>query len=432
MNVIASIPEWLTKPAAIPEPRLPAWLIESRKLHWNAFLQNGLPTRKDERWKYTDLSFLANQHFTTAKRIDEARFRNAVNQHRLQHGESILLVFVNGYFMPELSDMAKLPANVIACQIGDALAQHSALIESNWPTVSDATLYPFASLNAAMCTDGLFFFVPENCEMTQPIHFLSLVSEDAEFIAHPHHMIVLGKNSKLSWVEDYFAFTQHAYMMNIVTTFAVGQNAKLEYCKIQQEGEQAVHMANTFILQKQNSSVTTTYFSTGSAFARDDIIVKLQEPGADCKTGGFYHLNRDNQYIDFHVDIEHAAPRSNSEMLYKGILNKKSRAVFNGRLSVKKDAQKILAYQANHNLLLSSEAEVYSKPELEIYADDVKCKHGATTGQIDQDALFYMRSRGITLEEAMHILLQGFAEEIVQRVSHKGVKMRVQEMVQSL
>ncbi len=158
----------------------------------------------------------------------------------------------------------------------------------------------------------------------------------------------------------------------------------------------------------------------------------MQEPGAACQASGFYHLHRAHQYIDHHVEINHVAPHTNSEMVYKGILDNQSRAVFNGRLFVKKDAQKIVAHQANHNLLLSNRAEIYSKPELEIYADDVKCKHGATTGQLDQDALFYMRARGIGYQEAVNILLQGFADEIIDRVHHKGVKMRVKELVSYL
>ncbi len=216
-------------------------------------------------------------------------------------------------------------------------------------------------------------------------------------------------------------------MMNVVTHMNLGKEAQFDYCKIQTESNQAIHVAHTFIQQRQDSKATLTYFSTGGAFARDEVMVKLLEPGADCRTGGFYHLNEDNQYIDYHVDIDHVAPRSQSEMLYKGILDKKSRAVFNGRLYVGKNAQKILAYQANHNLLLSKTAEVYSKPELEIYADDVKCKHAASTGQIDQEALFYLRSRGISHQDALTILLRGFTQDILERITHPGIRMRIEE-----
>lgn len=401
---------------------------EESTMSWEHFIKNNLPTRKDERWKYADLSFLANKNFAAAKRVDDEILIDAINQHRLRQGDNILLVFVNGYFMPSLSDLHKLPLGVIASDLNYAAKHHAETMEMHWKGDIDTKKFPFAGLNAEMCTDGLFLQLPDHCELATPIHVLSIVVDDAEFIAHPWHTIVLGEQSKLVLIEEYFSLAEQPYMMNVVTTINVGKGATLEHYKIQQEGKRAIHMANTFVKQKQDSNVSFANFAMGSEFARDDVIVRLQESGANCKTAGFYHLYRDNQFVDHHVDIDHIAPASQSEMLYKGILEQKSRAVFNGRVHVHKDAQKTLAYQANHNLLLSNDAEVYSKPELEIYADDVKCKHGATTGQIDQEALFYMRSRGISYAEAMNILLLGFAEEIMQRISHPGVKMRVTEM----
>lgn len=430
-----TIPQWLHACKVSAHPQEAAWLSDFRQRHWDAFLKNGMPTRKEERWKYTDLAFLANKNFSAAvdyrkaKKADADHLHHVINKHRLQCGDSILLVFVNGYFMPVLSDTAKLPPSVIACSLGAAFQQHAELIKKYWPANTDTQKYPFANLNAAVFADGLFLSLSDKCELSMPIHLLSLAAGECEFAAHPHHFIILGEHSKLPLIEEYIALSDLSYIMNIVTTITVGKHARLEHVKIQNEGVRAVHMANTFVQQKQDSNVTFTNFSVGSTFSRDDVVVKLLETGADCKTSGFYHLRYDNQYIDHHIDIDHAAPRSNSEMLYKGILDKKSRAVFNGRLYVEKDAQKILAYQANHNLLLSNDAEVYSKPELEIYADDVKCKHGASTGQIDQEALFYLRSRGVDKTEAMRILLEGFAEEIMQHVTHPGVKMRVQEML---
>ena len=410
-------------------PQSPAWLVNFRQQHWTAFLKNGLPTRKDERWKYADLGFLANQNYAAATQLDTDHLIDIIHQHRLQKSEGILLVLVNGYFMPMLSDLVKLPHHVIACGMSEALQLHNDKIKEHLPEKIDVQKYPFGSLNAAMFVDGLFLYVPDKCELAAPIHLLSLTIGEEEFITHPNNMIIVGQNSQLTLVEEYFSLVNQPYMNNVMTSIHVGENAKLEHYKIQQEGKKAAHFANIFVQQKKNSSFSHMNLSFGSVFARDDLVIKLLESGADCHTSGFYHLRHNNQYIDNHVDIDHAAPHSNSDMLYKGIIENKARAVFNGRLYVEKDAQKILAYQANHNLLLSSEAEVYSKPELEIYADDVKCKHGATTGQLDQDALFYLRSRGIPHEEAMSMLLQGFAEEIMQRVSHAGIKLRVQEML---
>ncbi len=401
------------------------------KQQWESFLANELPTRKNERYKYADFSCLKDKEFSLAKRCDDELIQDAIHQHRLQHGESILMVFVNGYFMPMLSDLAKLTPNVIACRLQDALndPHHADLVKQYVAENIDTGKYPFANLNTAIATDGLFFYLPNHCEVDLPLHLLSIAIDETEFCTYPKHVFVLGENSKLTIVEEFFSHKQQAYIMNEVKHITLAKDAKLNYCKIQNEGRLAIHLAHIFLQQMQNSFVTVTNFSFGAQFARDDLVVLLKEPGAKCKTAGFYRLRQYDQYIDHHIDISHAATHSTSEMLYKGVLAEKSRAVFNGRLLVEKDAQKTLAYQANHNLLLSNQAEIYSKPELEIYADDVKCKHGATTGQLDQDALFYLRARGINKDDAINILLQGFAEEILQRIDHPGIKLRVLEMM---
>lgn len=426
---MSNVPTWLQDSIKDNPCSLPDWASQFQQQQWDAFLRVGLPTRKDERFKYTDVSSFATKAFIPAKRVEDAQFFDVINQHRLQRGENILLVFINGYFMPALSDRHKLPKEVIVCPFDSAMQHYADLIKPHWLQDTNVAKYPFAGLNAAKATEGLFFYVPENCDLTTPVHLLSLVTNSEEFVAHTRHLFVLEKNSRLTLIEEYFSLAEQAYLMNTVAQIVAQPRAQLQHYKIQHEGKQAAHLAHTFIQQKQDSNVSSTSFAIGAAFARDEVAVTLQESGADCKTSGFYHLHYDNQYIDYHVDIDHASPRSHSEMLYKGILDKKSRAVFNGRLHVEPGAQKILAYQANHNLLLSKESEVYSKPELEIYADDVKCKHGASTGQIDQDAIFYFRSRGIPKAEAINMLLQGFADEVLQRVTHEGVKLRIQEWI---
>lgn len=430
MNALVNLPPWMhhNNKESLLTP-LPDWLVEFQRLHGDAFFKNGLPTRKDERWKYADLNFLTHKNFSVATKEQANNLQDVIHQYRLRCGDSIMLVFVNGYFIPMLSDLSKLPNGMVVLGMIEAWKQYPELIKANWPSKFDAKQYPFACLNAAMFSDGLFLYLPKSCQLTMPVHLLSLVLGKDELITHPHNLFVLDQQSKLEMVEEHFSLADQPYMINRVTTINIGKNAKLNHCKIQQEGKQAVHMAHMFIYQQQNSHASFVNFSIGSQFARDDLIIKLKEPGADCYTSGFYHLRGDNQYIDNHIDINHDAPYSHSGMLYKGIIENNAKAVFNGRLCVEKNAQKIVAYQANHNLLLSNEAEVYSKPELEIYADDVKCKHGATTGQLDQEALFYLRSRGIKHEEAVSILLQGFAEDIIQYITHPGIKLRVQEVL---
>ncbi len=423
MTEVNQVAEWLTKPAEI-DINLPAWLIAYRAKHRDAFASNGLPTSKNERWKYADATFLSKQDYVSATRVNYDELTAIVNQHRLQ--DTILVTMVNGYFMPQLSELHVFPDNVVICDVVQAWQEYADLSKIAAFETKD---YPFASLNIANAVSGIFLYLPKDTQLEKPVHLLSIMTGQENIIAHSQHFFMLGEASKLTIVEEFCSTGDQSYLLNTLSTISLDKKAEFHQVKLQHESLNAVHIANKFVQQQQDSNAYFTHFATGARFAREDITLALQESGANCKTAGFYHLTKDNQLIDNHVDVLHQAPRSDSEMLYKGILDKKSRAIFNGRLCVKKDAQKILAYQANHNLLLSNLAEVYSKPELEIYADDVKCKHGASTGQLDQEALFYLRSRGIPYKEAMDILLQGFAEEVLQRVTHAATKQRVQEIL---
>jgi Fe-S cluster assembly protein SufD len=397
--------------------------------HQQAFATIGAPTRKDERYKYADLAFLKSDKYTRAVLRDKDDLYDAIHQHRLRHSESALVVMVNGYFISALSDLHKLPHDMIICSIETAFEEHDALIKPHLLTVEESKGYPFASQNAANLTSGLFMYVPDHKKITIPVHLLTFTIGEDNIASYPHHVIVLGQESELHLFDEYVAFNDRTYLTNSVMTMAVAALAKLTYCKLQQESMNAAHLAHIFVKQMENSETHFINFSKGAKFSRDDLNIKLLEQGASCHTSGFYRTSSNDQYCDQHVDILHLAPNSESDMLYKGILDNKSKAVFNGRLYVEKDAQKIIAYQANHNLLLSDQAEVYSKPELEIYADDVKCKHGASTGQIDQDALFYLQSRGIARNEALDMLFDGFAEEVMLRVNHVGMLARIQEVM---
>ena len=408
---------------------IPAWLTDFREQQWILFQTIGLPSR-DSRWRQADLSFITRKNRAITKNkvatLTHHFSSDVIQKHRLS-AESILLTFINGRFVADLSAQHQLPEGVIACSLREAISHHADLVKHYWPQATTSTQYPFANLNSAIFNDGLFLYIPDFCQLNMPVHLLSLVDAEDDFVTHPQHLIVLGKESKCVLLEEYKS-TQ-AYMLNMVTTIHVGENAILEHHKIQQKHSQTAHLSHIFLYQQQYSQTNFINFSLGSLFARDELIAKLDGIGASCKTAGFYRLEQDHQYIDHQVDIEHRAPNTQSEMLYKGILDKQSRAVFNGKLTVAKQAQKISAYQSNHNLLLSNRAEVFSKPELEIYADDVKCKHGATIGQLDQDALFYMRSRGISDEDARHLLLQGFADAIIQQINHAAIKQYIKQRV---
>lgn len=382
-----------------------------------------VPSRQNERYRYTDCEAIINKQFASAKHLlCEDSLESILNQYRFRDQQSILLVFVNGYFNVSLSEIAKLPEGIIACHLKDALEKHGELIQKYPSEKIDALQFPFAQLNNDHWLDGMFFYVPDHMQVTVPIHALFLVKDSEGFIANTRNQIVIGENAKLILVEEYSSSSQQEYLMNSMTTIHLQKSAQLEFYKIQQEGDKASHLAATFVYQQENSHLDWANFSLGAAFSRDDLVIKLQEPGATCNTMGFYRASEDKQYVDNHIEIEHFAPHTQSTMLYKGILDAQTKAVFNGRLWVDQKAQKITAYQGNHNLLLSNNAEIYSKPELEIYADDVKCKHGATIGELNQEALFYLRSRGLDEGDARRMLLQGFVEEIMQRINQPEIK----------
>lgn len=429
MKSLLPLPAWLQQRDNV-NALFPAHIRAQSDSHWQAFLQHGLPGqqgKQKENYKYANFSALSAQGFSASKKINareqsDQDWQTVIADYRLKQSKAILLVSINGKFLRALSDLHLLPEKVIACELQEALQTKANLIPDNWINISTEK-YPLASLNISHLQEGLFFYVPDDVVIANPIHHLQLTTQ-AGIVSHPNHLLILGQHTQLNWFDEHVTTTNAAYFNNIVTTIYTGKNALLIHHKHQAEQKNAWHVAHTFLYQQQNSTANLVSLSTGSQFARDDIVVALQEAGANCKAAGFYQLQQDDQYIDHHLEFNHEAPSTNSEMIYKGILAQKSRAVFNGKLHVAKDAQKITAFQGNHNLLLTPQAEVYSKPELEIYADDVKCKHGATTGQLNEEALFYMRARGITRADAIKLLLQGFADDIMQRINCDEIRAR--------
>jgi Fe-S cluster assembly protein SufD len=419
------LPSWLTYEEK--DENFPAWFASIRQKEWEGLLKNGLPKNRDERFKYTDFSFLNNTNFSANKQDASVINHALLQKYRLDHEGSILLVFVNGYFAPSLSDIEKLKAPMKVSGLQEALIRTPELMQTCFALKREGETqkYPFATLNRALCKDGLFIYLPDHYELKAPLHLLSLVSTDLPFMANPNHVILLSPHSQLTVIEEYLSFEEKSYIMNPVMTTLVGQGVQFNHYKIQREGSAAIHLAHHFIHQKKDSHVNLANFSFGGVFSRDECAVYLSEQGASCYTSGFYHLKQKDQYIDHHVDIDHEAPYSESDMLYKGIIEQAGRVVFNGRLHVHQNAQKTVAHQENHHLLLSAHAESYAKPELEIYADDVKCKHGATTGEIDEDALFYLCSRGIAKEKAIEMLFEGFASSVVDRIRDPLVKAHV-------
>lgn len=396
-------------------PYLPEkpWLSDWQKKHLAQFQQRGCPSMQEERWKYTDLTELAAREFNwPAKSSDFSNKKENIGH---------TLIFVNGYFSAELSDSLLLPNGILLCPLSQALLLHEDLIKKYLLDV-DVKQHPFLTLNSALMGDGLFVHVSANVSIEYPIHCVFVNSSENNFQISPRNIIVAETNSQISFIEEHRGVGANDYFVNTSTYLTAHPQAKINYYKIQDESATASHLSHTLVTQQQESQVKIHAFDLGGKLVRNDIQVKLLGTDAATQLLGLYNLCNDYQHVDNHLEIEHAASRSQSRIVYKGLLTKKTRAVFNGRVYVQPNIQRIEASQINRNLLLSAEAEVNTKPELEIYADDVKCKHGATTGFLDTEALFYLSSRGIEKEEAIRLLTAAFADEIIHEI--ESVQMR--------
>ncbi|MES2217468.1 MAG: Fe-S cluster assembly protein SufD [Pseudomonadota bacterium] len=418
-------PEWLTTYFGQQEAAQD-WLRATQTSQRESFLQRGFPVRQEERWKYTDISFLTKKIFTVAEH-NALDITATLHKLRIANVTSIFVVLLNGKFSAELSDLTLLPTSVVLTSLASAFQTHADYIEPRLP--HDSKSYPFATLNSALVSDGVFLLVPDNVRVTVPIHILHINTANQNFLASPRNIVIAGVSSSVTILEEHHGLDESNYFTNLVTDIEAGDNCHVDFHKIQHESMQAAHIAQIFITARQDAVVNVHTLALGAHLGRDDVTVNLSARGAACQLNGFYYLNTDHQQIDNHILIEHSAPYCVSEMLYKGIADKKSKVIFNGKIHVHKDAQKTQSHQYNHNLLLSADAEINTKPELEIYADDVKCAHGDTVGQIDAAALFYLRARGIPQAIAMKMLTQAFAADVFAKITCQAVKQKMADLL---
>lgn len=394
------------------------------------FLARGLPSRREEAWKYADLSFLEKNRFDWPQAGSQhCTLKNRVTPKTEQQAQ---FVFVNGHFSPQLSSQQSLPVGVIACCLQQALEEHATLACRYLLREINVHQHPLACLNTALFADGLFLYIPSHVVLEKSIHLLSIATERQAFMMQPRHLVVIEDDAQLTLTEEYVADgTAEQYITNTVLDFFVGRNASLNYYIVQNEAQTAKHFSHTFIHQQQHSEVNVGSFAFGGQLARHELTVYLQGKNAYCNVKGFYGLGQEGQWLGHHLLMDHAAPYSKSKIDLHGVVMKPARAVFNGKVFVRPEAQKIEAKQFNHNILLSPLAEINTKPDLEIYADDVQCQHGATVGQLDEEALFYLSARGIDHHAATTILLQAFMEKMLGSVTLPWLVQALQEQWQT-
>ena len=399
------------------------WFHRTRKAAIAHFAELGFPTTRHEEWKFANVAPLTKIPF----RPVEGSGLDGVTDETLKRFtfdglDCTQLVFVNGRFAEGLSTIRPLHNGMKVGSLAAALDSDRERVEPYLARHAGYKDQAFVALNTAFVEDGAFVYVPPGKIVEHPLHLLFVsTSPDGPTVSHPRNLIVVGDNSQITIVESYVGLDGSRYFTNAVTEIIAGQNAVIDHCKLVQESAEAFHIATLAVHQDRASNFTSHSISLGGAFVRNDVNARLDAEGVECTLNGLY-VASGHQLMDNHTVIDHAKPHCNSHEVYKGVLDGKSKGVFNGKIIVRPDAQKTDAKQTNKNLLLSADAVIDTKPQLEIYADDVKCTHGATIGQLDNDAIFYLRSRGIGQEDARNMLTYAFANDILSRIKIDAVR----------
>jgi Fe-S cluster assembly protein SufD len=408
----------------------PSWLLPLRKTGIANFAKLGFPTLHDEDWRFTNVAPLAKLPLQPASEpANDTAAKTVLGKYIFAHLPGARLVFVNGYYSTALSSLRGLPSGVKMSNLAAAMVANSVFVEKQFCQCALTDDNAFAALNQAFFHDGGFVYVPAGVSIAEPIQFvfISTAKQGGETI-QPRNLIIAEANSRATIIESYLSTHNAAYFTNAVTEIAAGDNATLEHVKFQDEAADAFHLATIAGKLGRASHVKIHSFALGAKLSRTSIRANLAGEGLECILNGLY-LTRDEQLADHHMIVEHAQPHCASHEYFNGILDDKSRGVFHGRILVRKIAQKTDAKQTNKNLLLSDNATADTKPQLEIYADDVKCTHGATIGQLNDESIFYLRSRGIGADNARRMLIHAFAGEIIARVKHDAVREELDKLV---
>jgi Fe-S cluster assembly protein SufD len=420
-------------------PNQPAWLTALHREGYTQFAETGFPTTHDEDWRFTNVSPIAQTPFILAD--GNAGVTATDLEPFITAPFTCCLVFVNGRFSPQLSRIPGLPKGVEAGSLAQAIVKHPAIVERYLGKHLDFYRDAFSALNTAFVDDGAYVYVPRSTVLDTPIYALYVSTAGSKpVMTHPRNLVVIEENSQATIVEDYVSLSssspgsvpgpgsESAAFSNAVTELVAGESAVVSHYMIVRESEQSFNVSTLRIQQARSSNVATHSLLLGGALIRNNVHPVLAGEGAECLINGLFMANG-RQHMDNYMLVEHASPHCDSRQFYNGILNGQSRGVFHGRIIVHKDAQKTDAKQTNRNLLLCDDAQIDTKPQLEIYADDVKCTHGATIGQVDESALFYLRSRGLSESSAKHLLLEAFANECLDRMHPGPVRDHVERLV---
>ncbi|MCP4001294.1 MAG: Fe-S cluster assembly protein SufD [Gammaproteobacteria bacterium] len=402
-----------------------AWLNQLQKHAFDIFSSSGFPTTRMEDWKYTDTRNIATNYPQWLKTQPQTIAHTPA---LLDIDNSIHLAFIDGHYSPKYSGTKQLPPGIIAGNLGDLADCYPGLLQEKLGKLANNNDSGFVAINTAFACDGAALLLPDNQDLEQPI-YLSFFSSTPEITIQPRLLINLGVNSRATVLEHYSSNV--AAITNAVTEINCGKGSELTWYKLQDEHIDAWHTAVQYAHLDQDATIKTTQIDIGAGLARNELRLTLAGRGAHAEAKGLLMADA-QRHVDSRITVEHTAPETSSRERYRSILADCARGVFNGRILVQAEAQKTAAELTNKNLLLNSGAEINTKPELEIYADDVKCAHGSTTGQLDETSMFYLISRGLNIDEARNILIRAFAGELLTDISIEALRNRVQSALEEL
>jgi Fe-S cluster assembly protein SufD len=393
-----------------------------------AFAKLGIPARKNEEYKYSNVQKLFSE--TVALSVTESSFKIAsIEKYLIPNLDAHIVVLVNGFFSEELSSLKNLEPAVVVSSLQKAFEKYPELVEKHFSTCADINSDAFIALNTAYATDGVFISVPDNTLVEKPIHIINLIIAKESTLFFPRNLFVVGKSAQVQLVET---FETHDLPVKAivasVTEVAIDENAKVQYYRLQNDCENGQQINTVSASQQRNSHFDTNTVTLSGGWVRNNLNIALNGENCESHLNGLF-ITSDMQHVDNHTLVDHRKPHCESNQTYKGILDGKSTGIFNGKIFVQRDAQKTNAYQSSKNILLSDDATINAKPQLEIYADDVKCSHGSSTGKIDEDALFYLRARGLGIESARKLLLHAFVNDVMQTIRINALREYIETLI---
>jgi Fe-S cluster assembly protein SufD len=404
-----------------------AYVHDIRTEAIKTFETNGFPSKKDEAWKYTSLNKILKQDYSVFPKQENAIEYNDVKKYFIHDMDTYKIVFIDGKYSSHLSQTTHDGIDVCLMSAALSKPKYRLIIEHYFNNV--ATKDSLSSLNTAFSSEGAFIHIPKNKLVSKPIQIVHFsTGNESAVMLQPRNLIVVDENSHLQIIERHQSLTDNPVLTNSVTEIFANKRAIVDYYKVQNDNENASLIDSTFIKQRQESHVSVHTFTFGGNLTRNNLNFYQHGERIDSTLKGITIIG-DKQHVDHNTLVHHIEPNCESHQDYKGIFGDSSTGVFNGKVLVDKEAQKTNAFQANNNILISDKSSINTKPQLEIFADDVKCSHGCTIGQLDDDALFYMKTRGIPEKEAKALLMYAFANNVLDSVKIPELKVRINKLI---